>query len=139
MASAHRAVGKDGYVSFKGTAVSADYRSFDVEITLDTVEKTAGGESSKSYIPTLQDGSAKLTYAYTGTAGAGYTALLKVGEQGTLLWGPEGNGAGKPKGGVEAIVTAHSKPMSYNDLILRTVTFQFTGDLLFDDEEDTWS
>lgn len=138
MASQYRAVGKNGYISFQGTAIHADYRSFEVEMTLDTVEKSAGSEGSKSYIPTLKDGTAKLTYAYTGTEGSSYTSLLALGESGTLLWGPEGDEEGKPKGGVEAIVIAQGKPMTYNDLITRTVTFQFTGDLLFDDDLDTW-
>lgn len=137
MPSSNRAIGKDGFVSFQGTTISADYRNFDVEMTLDTVEKSAGSDTSKSYIPTLKDGTAKLTYAYAGTA-ATYTDLLRVGQQGDLLWGAEGNSAGKPKGGVNAIVIAHSQPMTYNDLITRTVTFQFSGDLLFDDAVDTW-
>ncbi|HLA43039.1 MAG TPA: hypothetical protein VJZ27_06365 [Aggregatilineales bacterium] len=139
MASQYRAIGKDGYVSFQGTEVSADYRNFDVELTIDTIEKSAGSEASKSYIATLKDGTAKLTYAYSGTAGTAYTSLLRVGQQGTLLWGAEGNGTGKPKGGVEAIVIAHSKPMAYNDLVTRTASFQFTGNLLFDDEVNTWA
>ena len=138
MASLYRAIGKDGYISFQGTEVSADYRNFEVEMSLDTVEKSAGADSSKSYIPALKDGTAKLTYAYTGTAGSAYSGLLRVGQQGTLLWGPEGNAVGKPKGGVEAIVTSQSKPMTYNDLITHAVTFQFTGDLLFDDEVVVW-
>lgn len=139
MASTHRAIGKDAYISFQGIAISADYRNFEVEWTMDVIEKSAGNEASKSYIPALKDGTAKLTYAYTGTAGAAYTSLLAVGEEGQLLWGAEGNGVGKPKGGVNAIVVSHSKPMIYNELMIRTVTFQFTGDLLFDEESDTWS
>ena len=50
MASQYRAIGKDGYVSFQGTEVSADYRNFDVELTIDTIEKSAGSEASKGYI-----------------------------------------------------------------------------------------
>lgn len=138
MPAQHRAVGKDGYVSFQGVAIAADYRNFDVEMTMDTVEKSAGSETAKSYIPTLKDGTAKLTYAYSGTAGTAYTSLLRVGQAGTLLWGPEGNGIGKPKGGVQAIVINQTKPMAYNDLITRSVTFQFSGDLLFDDEVHVW-
>ena len=138
MASQHRAVGKDGYVSFQGVAIAADYRNFDVELTIDTVEKSAGSEGSKSYISTLKDGTAKLTYAYSGTAGTAYTSLLRVGQEGTLLWGAEGTSVGKPKGGVKAIVINQTKPMAYNDLITRSVTFQFSGDLLFDDEVNAW-
>lgn len=138
MASAYRAAGTAAYISFKGTVISADYRKFEVDLSQDTVEKSAGSEASKSYIATLKDGTAKLTYAYVGTSGAAYTGLFALGEKGTLLWGPEGNATGKPKGGAEAIVVAHSKPMSYNELITRTVTFQFTGGLLFNDDVDVW-
>jgi hypothetical protein len=133
-----RAIGKDGYISFQGVEISADYRSFDLDLKLDTVEKSAGSEASKSYLPALKDGTAKLTYAYSGTAGTAYTSKLRVGQQGTLLWGPEGNGTGKPKGGVVALVIGHSQPLVYNELITRTVTFQFTGDLLFDEEVNVW-
>jgi len=137
MATQYRAIGKDGYISFQGVEVSADYQNFDVEMTVDTIEISAGSETSKSYLPTLRDGTAKLTYAYTGTAGT-YASNLRVGQQGELLWGAEGNTVGNPKGGVNAIVISHSHPMTYNDLITRTVTFQFTGDMLFDDAVDTW-
>lgn len=138
MAHEHRAIGKDGYVSFAGAEISADYRTFEVELSVDTVETSAGADASKSYIATLKDGTAKMTYAYSGTAGTAYTSLLGVGAKGTLLWGAEGTALGKPKGGAVAIVTGHSKPMSYNEIISRTVTFQFTGDLLHDDDVDTW-
>ncbi len=134
----HRAIGKDGYIEFQSVEISADYRNFDVELTIDTVEISAGDEASKSYLATLKDGTAKLTYAYTGTTGSAYTSLLAVGQRGNLLWGPEGNAVGQPQGGAEAIVTAHSKPMTYNELIVRTVTFQFSGDLIADDDVDTW-
>lgn len=138
MPSEHRAIGAGGFVSFKGTEISADYRSFEVELTVDMVESSAGNAASKSYIAALKDGTAKMTYAYAGTAGTAYSALLGVGEQGTLLWGAEGTATGKPKGGALAIVTSHSKPMSYNELITRSVTWQFTGDLLADDDVDVW-
>jgi hypothetical protein len=138
MATEYRAVGKEGYVSFQGTEVSADYRNFDIELMLDTVEMTAGSEGSKSYIGTLKDGTAKLTYAYSGTAGTAYSQLLRVGQAGTLVWGPEGTAAGNPKGSVKALVVNHSKPMTYNDLIVRSATFQFTGDLIADDEVDVF-
>lgn len=140
MAVENRVLGKDAYISFQDTEISADYRNFDIELTIDTVESTAGSEASKSYIATLKDGTAKLTYAYSGTAGAGaYVDVLGVGQEGTLLWGIQGTALDKPKGGAVAIVVAHSKPMAYNDLLTRTVTFQFTGGLLFDEDLNTWA
>jgi hypothetical protein len=138
MATPYRALGKDAYISFQGTLISADYRSFEVELTLDVIDKSAGSDTHRSYLPTLQNGTAKLTYAYSGTAGSAYTGLLRVGQSGVLLWGPEGNAPGKPKGGANALVIAHSRPLSYNDLITHSVQFQLNGPLLFDDLSDVW-
>jgi hypothetical protein len=75
---------------------------------------------------------------YEGTAGTALTTKFRVGTSGTLLWGPEGTATGKPKGGVVAIVTAHSKPFQYDDVVARSVDFQFTGDMLFNDEDGVW-
>lgn len=139
MTTASRAVGKDLYVSFAGQSIIADYREFTVEETVDTVDKTAGSETDKSYIPTLKDATATLTYAYAGSVGTAISNLFKVSTQGTLLWGVEGTATGKPKGGwANGIVTAHSKPTTYNDLVVRTVTFQKSGTVLFNDEVDLW-
>lgn len=139
MTTASRAYGIDLYVSFAGQSIVADYREFTVERTIDTVDKTAGNETSKSYIPTLKDGTASLTYCYAGSAGTAISNLFKVGTEGTLLWGPEGTATGKPKGGNYGIVTSHSKPQVHADLIMRTVTWQFSGSALFNDEIDLWS
>lgn len=140
MAEQHRLVGKEGYVEFRGTEISADYRSFDVEITTDTVETSAGNQTAKTYITTLRDGTATLTYAYTGTEGTTYTDVLAIGNRGTLQWGEEGSSTGKPKSAVVAHVTSLSRPMTYNELIVRTAQFQFNGALLSDgDAGDTWA
>jgi hypothetical protein len=136
MALANRVIGRAGYVSFKGTVVSGDYRKFDIDQKLDTVEKQAGSETTKSVIPTWKSGTAKLTYAYPGTAG--YQDLFLLGTEGTLLWGPEGSVAGKPKGSVMGLITAISKPMAYDDLIVRTVDFEFQGDMIFNEETATF-
>lgn len=140
MTTASRAVGSAAYISFNGVAVQADYRAFNVEETIDTVDKTAGSETDKSYIPTLKDGTAELVYAYAGSAGTAISTNFQVGTQGTLLYGAEGTATGKPKGGwANAIVVGHSKPMAYNDLIVRTVKFQKSGTATFHDEVDLWS
>lgn len=139
MAVANRVTGKDLYVSFGAVAITADFREFTVSPTIDTVDKTAGSETDKSYIPTLKDATATLTYAYSGSAGTAISTKFQIGTEGALLWGVEGTATGKPKGGWQnAIVTAHDKPVVYNDLIVRTVTFQKSGTASFNDEIDLW-
>lgn len=138
MAASDRVRGDNLYISFDGVEVDADYQTFEVGNTADTIDSSAGSQASKTYIVGLKDGTASLTYAYTGSAGTAVTVKFKVGTSGTLLWGPEGTATGKPKGGVVALVTGHSRPHQYDGLVTRTVNFQFSGDMLFDDEDDAW-
>lgn len=138
MAAVDRKIGQGGYVGINGTAVP-NWREFTIEPTADVVDSSAGSQAYKTYIAALKDATASLVYVYEGTAaGTTFLAYHKVGTTVTLLWGPEGSVAGKPKGSNSAIVTGHSKPMKYDDLVLRTVSYQFTGDPIFDDEEDVF-
>lgn len=140
MAISDRVLGENLYISFSGSAINADFREFTVDLMVDTVDVSAGSETNKSYLTALQDGTGSLTWAYVdlGTADPGYIPVLKVDTKGTLLWGPEGTAAGLPKGGAVAYVTSVSKPHTYNDIVTRSCEFQFTGTLLFDDEDDVW-
>ena len=44
--------GKDLYVAFCGTAVAGTYRTFDTGETIDTVDKSSGGDTVKTYLTT---------------------------------------------------------------------------------------
>ena len=120
------ALGTEVYVLFKGTVLDTNFRSFSMAESVDMVDQSAGSDTNKTYLTALKDGNAPLTFKYK----AGDTAqwgLVALGAEGTLECGAEGTNAGKPRSYVNAIVTGRTKSMSYNDLIVVDVTFQYSG------------
>ena len=120
------ALGKELYLLFKGTVLDTNYRTFSAAEGIDIVDQSAGSDTNKTYLTALKDGSAPLTFKFK----AGDTAqwgLVALGAEGTLEWAAEGTAAGKPRSYVNAIVTSRTKSMSYNDLIVVDVAFQYSG------------
>jgi len=118
--------GKDLYVIFGSTALTTDYRSWTEEETIDTVDKTAGADTVKTYLTTTKDGTASID-VLDSTGGTAMWAAVAVGTEGTLEWAPEGTADTKPRHYVNAIVTSRSKPVAYADVVTFTVNFQFSG------------
>jgi len=118
--------GKDLYVKFGTQALTTDYRSWTEEETIDTVDKTAGADTVKTYLTTQKDGTASID-VLDSTGGTAMWAAVAVGTEGTLEWAPEGTASTKPRHYVNAIVTSRSKPVAYADVVAFTVNFQFSG------------
>jgi len=122
------ALGAAAYIAFKGTELDTNFRTFSQAESIDLVDQSAGSDTSKTYLTALADGTSPLTFKYK----AGDTAqwgLVALGAEGTLECGAEGTAAGKPRSYVNAIVQNRTKAISYNDLIVVDVTFQYSGDV----------
>lgn len=132
MAIADRFTGKDFYARFihsGGTvALTGDHTEFSVEVSYDTTEITAGSETAKSYLTTLEDATMSLTLFNTGTTGSALAVALEPGTYGTLEWGPQGTASGKPKFGCAAYVTGFSESYPFADSVQREYSFQRSGD-----------
>ena len=126
MASDTGALGKAAYIAFKGTALNTNFRTFSHAETIDLVDQSAGSDTNKTYLTALKDGTSPLTFKYK----AGDTAqwgLVALGAEGTLECGAEGTAAGKPRSYVNAIVQSRTKSMTYNDLVVVDISFQYSG------------
>lgn len=114
------------YVKFGGTVLDTDYRAFSEAEEIGLVDQSAGSDSARTYLTTLEDGTTTVTIVVqadnTSTWGA-----VAVGTEDTLEWGDEGTAAGKPKHEVNAIVQSREKSMEYADLVVADITFQFSG------------
>lgn len=121
--------GKNLYLAFDGTAVNADFREFSEDEEVGTVDASAGSDVARTYLTTLEDGTASLTLLLQedGTAATDPWQLMDKGNEGTLEWGPEGTATGKPKHTVNAIVTSRGKSVPYDDVVEMTFNFQFSG------------
>ncbi len=121
--------GKNLVVSFKSTALESDYRSFSNSEQIGIVDASAGSDVARTYLTTLEDGSASVSLVMQtgGTAATAMWNLLDKGAEGTLDWYPEGTASGNPRSYVNAIVIDRSRDFPYDDLVTMSAEFQFSG------------
>ena len=120
-------LGKEGTVQVGSNAI-AEIRGFSIDETIDTVEDTSMGDSSKSYLASIKDFSGSVDVLYDETDTNGQTALA-VGSSVTLNFAPEGSDSGDVKLTGTAIVTGKSITSSFDGLVESTITVQGTGGL----------
>ena len=120
-------LGKEGTVQVGSNAI-AEIRGFSIDETIDTVEDTSMGDSSKSYLASIKDFSGSVDVLYDETDTNGQTAL-SIGSSVTLNFAPEGTDSGDVKLTGTAIVTGKSVTSSFDGLVESTITVQGTGGL----------
>ena len=120
-------LGKEGTVQVGSNAI-AEIRGFSIDETIDTVEDTSMGDSSKTYLASIKDFSGSVDVIYDETDTNGQTAL-SVGSSVTLNFAPEGTASGDVKLTGTAIVTGKSVTSSFDGLVESTITVQGTGGL----------
>ena len=120
-------LGKEGTVQVGSNAI-AEIRGFSIDETIDTVEDTSMGDSSKTYLASIKDFSGSVDVLYDETDTNGQTAL-SVGASVTLNFAPEGTASGDVKLTGTAIVTGKSVTSSFDGLVESTISVQGTGGL----------
>tara|TARA_R100000231_G_scaffold121427_1_gene91612 strand:+ start:1228 stop:1617 length:390 start_codon:yes stop_codon:yes gene_type:complete len=120
-------LGKEGTVQVGSNAI-AEIRGFSIDETIDVVEDTSMGDSSKTYLASIKDFSGSVDVLYDETDTNGQTAL-SVGSSVTLNFAPEGTDSGDVKLTGTAIVTGKSVTSSFDGLVESTITVQGTGGL----------
>lgn len=124
--------GQNLYVAFKDTELQADYREFSFSEEVGMADASAGSDTARTYLKTLEDGTATLSLLMQadGTATTDPAQLLEKGAEGTLEWGPEGTASGKPRRYVNAIVQSYEERSPYDDVVEITASFQFSGEVV---------
>ena len=120
-------LGKEGTVQVGSNAI-AEIRGFSIDETIDTVEDTSMGDSSKSCLASIKDFSGSVDVLYDETDTNGQTAL-SIGASVTLNFAPEGTDSGDVKLTGTAIVTGKTVTSSFDGLVESTITVQGTGGL----------
>ena len=134
MAAANRITGKDVYVTFDAVAIHGDFTSVSFEETEDTVDVTAGADTSHYYVPTRKDGTASIEVFYDGSTEAVWDKLAP-GAAGTLIVGPKGTALGYPKyTWSRAIVSSRGLDLPFDDGVKVSAEFQFSSAVT----EATW-
>jgi len=119
--------GSDGVI-LVGTDQVAEVRSYSIDETMDTLEDTSMGDTSRTYKTSLKSfsGSADFFFDDTDTSGQG---ALTVGTSATLNIQMEGNTSGDHKLSGTVLVTGRTITASFDGLVEASITFQGTGAL----------
>jgi hypothetical protein len=119
--------GSDGVI-LVGTNQVAEVRSYSIDETMDTLEDTSMGDTSRTYKTSLKSfsGSADVFFDDTDTSGQGG---LTVGTSATLNIQMEGNTTGDHKLSGTVLVTGRTITASFDGLVEASITFQGTGAL----------
>ena len=119
--------GSDGVI-LVGTNQVAEVRSYSIDETMDTLEDTSMGDTSRTYKTSLKSfsGSADVFFDDTDTSGQGG---LTVGTSATLNIQMEGNTAGDHKLSGTVLVTGRTITGSFDGLVEASISFQGTGAL----------
>ncbi len=142
MAFADRMIGADLNIQWHsagGTVtLHGDYRSCEYNREMETVDGSAGGDGARAAKATLKKFGATVEVCYTGTAGSATMTRLALGASGTLIVSPQGTATGKPKGGGPMIVKGAPLPVTFDDLVVYTITFEGAGNELYDPFTTVW-
>lgn len=119
------------WVTSSGTTVmTADYRTFNYQPSIEFLDETAGADTAVQRIPYMKDGQATYTallQSGTGAGGWSMGSAVVEGQLGTLLWSPEGTAAGKPKITIPAYSQGAAYNWAYNTLTEISVSWQQNG------------
>jgi hypothetical protein len=119
--------GSDGVI-LVGTNQVAEIRSYSIDETMDTLEDTAMGDTTRTFKASLKQfsGSADVLFDDTDTSGQG---ALTVGSSVTINVQMEGNTTGDHKLSGTALVTGRTISASYDGLVEASISFQGSGAL----------
>ena len=119
--------GSDGVI-LVGTNQVAEIRSYSIDETMDTLEDTAMGDTTRTFKASLKQfsGSADVLFDDTDTSGQG---ALTVGSSVTINVQMEGNTTGDHKFSGTALVTGRTISASYDGLVEASISFQGSGAL----------
>lgn len=119
--------GKDVVVTFDGEDISGDGRSVSFEEKADTLDTSVYGDTRRTKIAGLEDGSGSFEgLDTTGAWGAAWDAIA-VGTVGTMVIRPEGTGQGKRELSFTAVITGRSLDMPYDDLATFSMSYEISG------------
>lgn len=119
--------GQDGSLSIGGTAV-AEVRSFSIDLTNNTVERTVMGDQWKTHYTTQQEwsGSADIYYNQSANAVSGISSITS-GNSAAFIGYPAGDTATYPKVSGNIIVTGLSISSSMDGMVEASISFTGNG------------
>lgn len=118
--------GSEGVVK-AGSNIVGEIRSYSIEESMDTLEDTSMGDTSRTYKASLKTftGSCDVLFDDTNTA----QLAMTVGAEVVMSFQMEGNTVGDHKLSGTVLITGRSISASYDGLVEASLSFQGTGAL----------
>jgi len=125
--------GRQTFVSVDGDDLSPYIDNAAYNTTADSHDVTGMGADSHEYLGGLKGGQLQVSGSYKSGVGGPRDVLHgKQGTTVTVVYRPEGTGAGKPEDTFDAIVIAYDETSPVADRKQWAATFQITGDISTD-------
>lgn len=121
--------------------LSTYFSNFDAGFSTDVKENTTGGNElgSEQIIRQRVKPKASIIWESDDATFDALKAAIAQKTSGTLVWGYEGNGPGKPKWGILAQISMMNAPMKHDDLVTIELEWINRGDtFVYDGNEDTF-
>lgn len=109
--------------------LSAYFESVDFPRTVDTLETTTFGDSSKDYIVGLKDSTISISGKFDPTLDSHMNGIYGQAATVSFEYGPNGSTGGYPKFTGECIVTDYSISGAVGDLVTVSIELQVTGNV----------
>jgi len=130
MANTGRIAGKDLYVSFGGTSLSADFTSVSISNEADLVDVTAGADTYHYFLSLSRvNGTVDYEGFYNGGTTTEWNAIAP-NTAGTLIIAPKGTASGNPCWTcTRALVQNRNVDLPFDDGVTLTASFQLSATL----------
>lgn len=121
--------GNDVYLTMNAVDIRARWRSFEMSLSVDEEDTSAGASIDwKSRASKLKETSGTIVLVYDdATAAADQAALYEEDSIVEVVYGPEGNAAGKPCHQQDYMITGISGPSTKHDKPLVTLEYSVTS------------
>lgn len=118
--------GNDIYLTINGVDVTARWRGIEMSLSVGDEDVSAGaGVEWEKHASKLKNVSATVTLVYDDTSAANdLFALVVAGDVVAVVYGPEGNAAGKPKHDQDFKINSISGPSTNHDKTLVTLAWE---------------
>lgn len=126
----YRYTGRDLFLAWNGTPVSADWLEFSVERQVHLIDVTTLADADKQYLRGVESGTWRLRVFDTAGGGSLLLQTLALGASGTLEWAPRGTTASNPRFAFVAIVTDVQQPYTVQDAVVYTFAGVKSGPML---------
>lgn len=133
--------GKNLYVTFGTTVLSAAQKSFEVTETMEQADVTAGADDYRNFLATVKtiEATMEMVMREHSDGGSAILASLYLGDQRDLVWGVEGTATGKPRDGFRAMLVERTKTMKFDDAyVLKLKWVNYGTAILYNGVTATW-